>query len=312
MVIHSLEELLEYGASCSPTDFEPIELDGDFILSVRVEGTTWDSRIDRRSAQYVIALQRAIDDLLDEFVPDTNHENVLVRITNRDGSFESLADIKEALLMAVGKVKDYQTFICLLAAICGIGGYFWYDRYLAHEENIMETKSQEQRNQVLLHAIDLLNERAQQDPGRYAQYERPMRILVKSLSDGDSIEIGKTGKKMKAQIARQSTPPRAPRSESQISYADGEYIVNSRRYDEGEIVLELEQHGVKIKGYLNQLDDADKDAFIASLDKHEREDNLPFYMKLQINVEYTQRTLKHGIIMGEGKKCLPLNEIPPK
>ena len=39
----------------------------------------------------------------------------------------------------------------------------------------------------------------------------------------------------------------------EITYADGCYVVNSRRYDEGEIVLELEQGNTQIKGYLWQL-----------------------------------------------------------
>ena len=105
-----------------------------------------------------------------------------------------------------------------------------------------------------------------------------------------------------------------PRSEERTTYADGCYTIKARNYEEGEIVLELQQGDTVIKGYLSQLDDHDKEAFIQSLNKHELEDELPFTMDLQFNVIHTKRKLKYSLIIGEGmprkgKICIPLDSI---
>lgn len=49
-------------------------------------------------------------------------------------------------------------------------------------------------------------------------------------------------------------------------------------------------------------------------DRHEKVDELPFSMDLQINVLHTERKLESAIVIGEGhprqgKKCIPLDDI---
>lgn len=141
-----------------------------------------------------------------------------------------------------------------------------------------------------------------------------MKNLINHTGDRDTIEIGDNGDPMPAEIAKKCGPKRAQRSFERTTYADGNYTVNSRRYDEGEIVLELLQSDIVVRGYLNSLDDRDRDAFIQSLDKHEKEDDLPFNMALQLNIIHTARIIKYAEIVGEGaprkgKTCIPLKDI---
>lgn len=97
--------------------------------------------------------------------------------------------------------------------------------------------------------------------------------------------------------------------------AGGLTCVGQRRFTGTEKIC-LEQGSTSIKGYLWQFDENDRAAFIASLDKHEKEDSLPFSMNLQLNVIHTRRKLKHAIIIGEGaprkgKAYVQLDDILP-
>ena len=71
-VISSMDELFIYAQEVSMgAELLPIKLDGAFTVSLHIQGRTWDKRIDRRTAQYVISLQNTFDELLEEFAPET-------------------------------------------------------------------------------------------------------------------------------------------------------------------------------------------------------------------------------------------------
>lgn len=331
-VIRSLEELFVYAREVEKNKgegFRPIKLDGEFPIALHVEGSSWDGRVDRRSAQYVLALQNSVEDLLAEFAPESKAEEALVKVKVENGSFLSEVDFGPFLNTLAANMTDWQSFICAMTGVAALGGYFWWNRYMSYRENLKleqertkqaqaqeteRTAQEKARQETLKDAFDALRAVAEKDPVRYAPYERPVRVMVKSLEDADTLEVCRNGEKMPAAAVRQCGPRRAPRSGEAVTYGDGSFIVNSRRYDEGEVVLELEQGGVEIKGYLWQFDEGDREAFLQSVDKHEKEDALPFSMDLQVNVVHTGKKLKHAVIIGEGspregKTCIPLNQI---
>lgn len=336
-IIRSLDELFLYAHEVEQgAEFLPVKLEGSFPLSLHIEGESWDKRIDKRSAQYVIALQTAFDDMLEEFAPEAARDELLVKVETKEGSFISWADIDPILHKLVDKMDNWQAFTSVITGIAAISGYFWWNRYVAYREKVElekertkqieeqektrqkeeeeATSQEEARQETLREAFKALQSRADAEPERYASYERPVRTIVKTLEEGDTVAMNDTEDKIPADIAKKCGPRRAPRSEEEITYADGCYVVNSRRYDEGEIVLELEQGNTQIKGYLWQFDENDREAFIASLDNHEKRDSLPFSMDLQINIIHTRRKLKHAVIIGEGapregKNCVPLDSI---
>lgn len=155
---------------------------------------------------------------------------------------------------------------------------------------------------------------ADSHPDQFSDYESPIRNIAKTMENSDTMSVEDIPDKIPADMVKKCGPRRAPRREGIVTYADGSYIVNSRRYDEGEIVLEQMQGSTRIKAYLSQLDENDLSNFIASVDRHEKEDELPFSLDLQLNVIHTKRKLKHAVVIGEGlsregKKCLPLDDI---
>lgn len=339
VTMKSMDDLFRYAHELEQgAEFMPVQLAGEFTLALHIEGKSWDKRIDRRTAQYVIALQTAFDDILEEFAPEADRRELLVKVENREGSWESLADITPFLMELVGKMTDGQVFISVITAIGGVAGIPMWSRYQARKEKVdlerertrqvelqEQTRQKEEeekteqeiaRQETLKEAFRALQARADADPEQYASYERPVRAIIKTMERDDTVKVYETEDNIPAESAKKCGPRRAPRSEEKITYADGSYIVNSRRYDEGEVVLELEQGSTSIKGYLWQFDENDRAAFIASLDKHEKEDSLPFSMNLQLNVIHTRRKLKHAIIIGEGaprkgKAYVQLDDILP-
>lgn len=336
-VISSMDELFIYAQEVSMgAELLPIKLDGSFTVSLHIQGRTWDKRIDSRTAQYVISLQNAFDELLEEFAPETEKKELLVKVDNKEGSWASFADVSPHIGTLVGNMTDTQSFIAIMTGIAAAAGCFMWSRYQGRKTKVEleaertkqadaqeETRQKEEeertkqealRQETLKEAINALRSNADADPERFASYERPPRTIAKTLEEDDTVQVNQMPDEIPAEEAKKCGPRRAPRSEETITYADGNYVVNSRRYDEGEVVLELEQGGITIKGYLTQFDDGDRAKFIESLDRHEKEETLPFSMDLQVNVAHTRKKLKHAVILGEGapregKSCKPLNQI---
>lgn len=335
--VSSLDELLIYAYEVEQgAPLLPLRLEGPITLALHIQGSSWDRRIDKRSAQYVLALQGVFDNLLEEYFPDVNGEKLLVKVNTQEGSWESFADISPFLQQTADKMTDIELFITVMTVIAAAAGIPMWKRYqdrcerveLERErtkqmeiqatttrmEETEKTAREAEQQRTLRASCASAQSRVDSSPERYAAYERPVRGLVKTMEEKDTIDVCNMGDDIPALVAQKCGPRRAPRSEEEVTYADGSYTVNSRRYDEGEVVLELMQGTTSIKGYLWQFDGNDRAAFMASLDRHEREDSLPFSMELQLNVVHTRKKLKHAIIVGEGeprkgKNCLPLDSI---
>lgn len=329
-IIRSLDELFIYALEVDQgLPLLPIQLDGSFFLTLHIDGPSWDNRLDKRSAQYIISLQSAFDNLIEDIAPDIPTEKLLIKVNIKKGSLESVAEITDFLKSLVSKMNDSQIFYFVITALAATAGYLMWSRYQQRKENreleherteqmkaqeTGETARERERQETLRAAFVALQSRADNFPDQFASYERPMRTMVKMLDASDTVTVGDTNDKIPADMAKKCGPRRMPRSEERTTYADGCYTVKSRNYEEGEIVLELQQGDTVIKGYLSQFDDHDKEAFIQSLNKHEHEDELPFTMDLQLNVIHTKRKLKYSLIIGEGmprkgKTCIPLDSI---
>ncbi len=219
-------------------------------------------------------------------------------------------------------MTDTEIFMSVVTAIGAIAGVVMWSRYQKRKEKEAEEKTRQmeidtssRREQDFLQLSYMaMQALADSRPDQFSGYETPIRKIAKTMENSDTMSVEDIPDKIPADMVRKCGPRRAPRSEEIVTYADGSFIVNSRRYDEGEIVLELMQGSTSIKAYLSQLDENDLSNFIASVDRHEKEDELPFSLDLQLNVIHTKRKLKHAVVIGEGlpregKKCIPLDDI---
>lgn len=91
-IIHNFDELFLLAVDMEQKGaLMPISLKGSFPISIHIRGDGWDKRIDKRIAQYVLNLQSAMDDILEEYAPGS--EKPLLKVESRDGSSNTWADI---------------------------------------------------------------------------------------------------------------------------------------------------------------------------------------------------------------------------
>ena len=134
----------------------------------------------------------------------------------------------------------------------------------------------------------------------YASYERPIKLLVSSMSDSDVIFFGDESSASTKDEARNALP-RRQRSSEKTTYTDGTYTLNAIDYSQGELILLLEQDGVTIKGYTSQLSDEDAARLFEEVHARQLAEDLPLSLVVQINVKHTAKRIKHGSIVGFGR-----------
>lgn len=214
-------------------------MDGSFFLTLHIDGPSWDDRLDKRSAQYIISLQAAFDNLIEDFAPDIPVEKLLVKVNIRKGSLETVAEVTDFLKSLVSKMSDIQIFISIMTALAATAGYLMWSRYQQRKENVEleherteqvraqkteettreqehteqvkvhekeETAREQERQETLRAAFAALQLRADTAPDQFGAYERPIRTIAKMLDASDTVIIGDTNDKIPADMAKKMWP----------------------------------------------------------------------------------------------------------
>lgn len=320
--ITSLEELFVYANAVheGKEDFKQIEITDRLKSSLHVIGKSWDAKVDKRIASYVLSMQSTLDDIANEYAPDVKDKLPFIKIEMKEGSTIAECDLTEIIKAVIEKMDSGDILWSIaIALFCYTGKAMW-NRYQERKEKKdckqEETIAEIARQDTLRVVFDTLRKIVDDDPNRFASYERPIKNIVGKMTTGDSIKLDISTEAISFEDIKHCYPKRPTKNEEQTTYADGIYTIKSRNYDEGNIVLELEQENVLVKGYLWQLDETDLASFIDSLNHLEKTAELPFEMNLQINIIHTSKRIKYGIIIGEGlprvgKKCVKLTDIIP-
>lgn len=192
-------------------------------------------------------------------------------------------------------MNNWQSFIVCMTAILAVVGYFWYDRYL-------DSIDSSEKNKTLRAAIEAIEKRSEFDAERISHFEKSLKALSLTFDENDKIKFPQAEKELTAYEMRQFTPKRAKKIEETTTYADGIFTVLGRHYDNDQIIIDLEQHGIKFDAKLDFLDENDQNSFIDIINKKERNESLPFVISLQINIIHTGKRIKYGFILGKGQK----------
>lgn len=321
--ITSLEDLIVYAGELArkEVDFVPLDIQATALAyRVTVYGDTWSGYFDARHAKYLLAVQEAMDTL----VVDLGEEHIfeaapLVQTDVEEGSSKVVSDLAPIIKPMLAKMTDVQTFVVAITAIAAVAGCFVTWRWL---EARKESKNQEIQKEairahesIVLKAIEALDANAKNNNRKYEYYEQPNRTLMNSVEHDDAIAFG-DGPSIPLPEARK-TLPRKKRSEYEISYADGTYTLDAMHFTDGDIVLQLRQEGVQVKAYTSQLSEGDSERLLENINRQLSEEDLPFDIDLQMNVQHNIRTIKFGSVVGFGeprpdKAHKRLSEIIPK
>lgn len=307
----TLNDMFLYAAQLQrkEVDFEQPQISASSMeFSVYIDGATWAGRFDPRHARYLLSMQEALDMLLQDVTEgDIIKEPAYVRVGVKGGSSYVTPDIIEFLRPMVANMSSAQTFVLMMTSVAAVAGLIAYSRWLTY-------KRDSSHEDTIKHAFDTLRAVAENDPARYAPYEKPIRTLAHSLEGEDAVTIDGHGL-ITAQDLRKALP-RKPRSEARTSYADGVYTLRSIDFSNGELVLHLTQDDVQIKALTAELSQEDAARLFDDIKVRTSEEELPFAISLQINVRHTSRVVQYGTVIGfgdprEGKTHVRLSQIIP-
>lgn len=312
--IRSLDELIEYGNKVLRKElpYQPVTLVGDnFKFSTRVEGEGWSQKVDTRIARYVITLQDTMDEMLAEHSPAAYEEAPpRIRVELKEGSAIPWVEIKDFAVHLFTPMTNEQSFYLALSGLLATAGYFYLARILKykadrHAENA-KNEALSLHEQTKLAQLAAFETFAKTNQEKIQPYERPAKTLVNMLEPDDKIgfmhrDEEKDEEGYTREAARKGVPKRLPRTEEQTSYADGDYLLKTISFTEGEPVLYLSQGGIDIKAYTAGLSGDDTKDLIEDIALRQLEEELPMEIKVQLNVRHTARRIKHGSIVGTGE-----------
>lgn len=300
--INSIDELIEYTSSIlsKDIDFQPVDIVANKItFDIKINGDDWSKLVDIRHAKYITSLQECVNDLLEDFCDKEIDEDLkIVKVDIQEGSSIMLPDITEIIKSVVTPMTPESTFISVVLAILSFTGFFAWKRWVDYKQDESGLLEHEKTKRTMMDVI--IAERNRRD-SEFSPYERPIKTLVNTLDDEDTISFpGSTEIAATKEEAKMALPKRK-RSEEKTSYADGEYVLNSIDYSQGELLLFLSQDGQSIKAYTSQLSDDDAKALFDDISIRQRNEELPFSLVLQINIKHTAKKIKSGSIVGVGK-----------
>ncbi|MFW5500108.1 MULTISPECIES: hypothetical protein [unclassified Maridesulfovibrio] len=292
--IQNLDQLLTFMWEVSEgrATVDDVELmQGCATIPIRMQGVTWDKRIDIRSAQFVLDMQRELRDFCKQYPHILGSEAPLIKVAIRQGSGildpDFLSVIKEAL-----PNMNAKTAAVLITLIITMGGYQAWDRYQTSQDNA-------RANEVSVVAIQSMKEVAMKQGFDPVKYEAPFRKLASSLKEGDKISVA-GGVELPATEAKKFVRLKPVKTLEITSPCDGVYQLTKIDLTKPTPVLELSQGDFHIKAFLEHLSDEARQAFLKSIEERIESKQVPLNLTIQLDVRYTDKKVKSGSIVGVG------------
>lgn len=286
--------------------------EGCASIPIRVEGVTWDKRIDARGARYVQELQNELNAFFKKYNSLFNEDAPLVKVAVREGSGILDPDFWPILKEAIKKMPPKLTFTLLMTFMACSTGYAVYSRYESAQEQSREHK-------VAVEAVRALKEVALQNGFEAARATKPIRSFVRSLESEDRISVAGSGV-VTGDEAKKALEQKRTRSQEVSIPCDGRYVLEKLDVTHSIPVLELSQDGVPVNAYLEHLASDTKEALIKTLKDRLEIRKEPAMLELQIDVHTTSKRVKYGSVVGTGApreamnhrrlKDLPLKPAP--
>jgi len=97
ITVKSLDDLLKIGADgvLETIDIDQLKFDNNLVVKIEIQGESWDELIDYRIAEYILALQKAVNRLFVEIhgeeIPAKNLNKIIpvkVRVSKGSSIFE--------------------------------------------------------------------------------------------------------------------------------------------------------------------------------------------------------------------------------
>lgn len=278
-------------------------------IPIRVEGVTWDKRIDVRGAKYVQALQEELNAFCKKHKDILGEDAPLIKVAVRKGSGILDPDFLPFLKEAIKKMPPKLTFTLLMTFMACSTGYLLYSRYESAQEQSREHK-------VAIEAIRSMKEVALQNGFDTTKASRPIRSFVKTLDPDDQLSVAGL-EEISGEKAKKLVETKKSRSQEVTVPCDGKYVLDKLDVKQPIPVLELSQGGVPLNGYLEHLAPETKQTLLKALEERIGSRKGIMVLELQIDVHATAKKIKYGSIVGigiprEGMSHRRLTDLPLK
>jgi len=231
-----------------------LDIDDSINYSIKIKGDKWDgSHIDVRMAQYVIDLQKQINEILLE--AGVASDTILVKVKIEQGCAEFWLNLKEFLLELVKDMTPKQKFAIVTMVLVGICVYLTYGQissaYWNHQKEALnierdiqmrkmeneDKKSERESIQAILRRNEEIRTAVEIAMDRQSDAETPVRNLIKKMAENDKISnIGSP--EVTKEVALAITKiTRKSRSSFSNKYFDGKWRILNIDLDEKTINL---------------------------------------------------------------------------
>ena len=281
-------------------EFEKVSFpETSYTYNISLKGDSWSKYIDIRHTKYIESLQDTYSDFSSDLFDSSDNIDTYVRICVTEGSSDIEHELKGFLQKAAEKMTDKQVFCSIIFAIASAAGYFVYDSYTTHNADVQKEISKNEVEKERLKVFNNMHEQSIKGNVQISAIERPIRTLVGIMDNNDSVYIDNKQISISRDDVKRNLQT-VKRSSSKIAYCDGDYQLQRIDFSLGEMILYITKDGIQIKAYTTMLDDKDDAKLSKMIEEKRKSEDLPFALPLQMNIEYTEKRIKFGTIVGIG------------
>lgn len=284
------------------------DLDDDFSfgpLEVELNGPGWDGRVDPRVANFVINLQKTRNDLL-KFIVGRDlieDEELEIAIKVEEGcTWFNLDELPKSLMKYVPKKqRPMVARLIIIALIGGSAAYVISNQFLEARRIEAGVHHDDAEVQKLKATIDGMNELARTMSDK-KDLEKPMRDIVKSMRDEDTISAPFTaGVEVQKAEAKKSFP-NAPKQEStNKTYWGNVAIVGADRKDVQDALIGRRTVRFSLLGS-NKINSADvavsEDEWHALVERLKKPGD--YVSTIRVNIKHTAKKIAQITVVNVG------------
>lgn len=307
--INTFEDFLLYLGKVKNEDatWENVVLNPEsVIVSVKTEGPNEDSRVDARSATLIKKVQDRADQLFQKY-SSSGEKAPFIKVASKKGSNLLDFDLTHVMESAIHKMTSGE--VTVIASLLGVGalgvGAFWiWTRYREHISD----------NAVMEKALEINQNMARDALGNYVRVSSPIRDYLKSIDDSALISVAGSEVLPKEQAKKALAVTRL-RLPVFIIGCDGIFELLGIGVEKMPPTLKLSQNDICITASIKNLDMDVQNFLVEKVKSCLAEGTLPQSIELQMDVSFTERELRHAIVVGvgaprPGKDKYKLSDIP--
>jgi len=300
--IESLDQLVDTGIKMILEEIprEEVAIPGQVVIQIKIKGADWDEYVDYRAAQFVLDLQKAVNQIYFEAHGASTplrglNKLVRVKIKVDKGSSVLSVNLGDALKQMVGNMTGGETLIFTGICAATVASLYTIKKVMEYKERVRaasvaankDTAVIEKLTSTIDHALEVIESR---------DLQAPARRMVNRLADDDAI-VFPDGQEMSASDARQRYP-RKPKTTRRHGIFDATYTIKNIDLSESPPDFTLIYKGFEFKAAA-EMPPGDIEGFAKKLEETLKA-KVALEVPFHIFILYNDRRIISASIQGTG------------